>query len=543
MSVGLERTFCFLAKTENEAAVDILTAALDSSAQVGRDRAVRTLLDRRSPAGHYQVFRRLLKFDERSRAIINERPERLVRAAAEAIGTKDKATCAAAFDAILSFRLYNTLPALLGVLKDRNNPEFAAAARTVLKLIELFYAEISDPEQQAARNDLDTLRRRITFELEGAVRKVSSHGCREVVEAFLLVAKHQNVTLRSILQDPRDRGHQALVEVLSSSAHGGVIRLLLGFLEDPQLPRAAARVLASRSDLKFVENLLWRVGPRPSRSAAETLKRIDSFAWAKPKHALFAKLDDDLQRNAVRAVAASSMKPPAVLKLLGFLLTDGKPGGRRAAAEALADFQGSEAAVLVVKALNDEDPVVRGHLARQLRPRQIPGAMSLLIRMVDSPHEEVREALRDALPEFTFDQFLANFDSMPAELLPTTGHLVSKIDPDPAPRLAAEMEHLSPVRRRRAVLAAGAMGLVRGLEPSVIELLSDEDHMVRIAAAKTLADCGTMPTWEALRDALLDRSVIVQEAAEQSLNRISQTLGTLNVPEEAEEQEEQEVAQ
>lgn len=541
MSVGLERTFCFLAKTENEAAVEILTAALDSSAQVGRDYAVRTLLERHSPAGHYQVFRRLPKFDERSRAIINERPERLVRAAADAIGTKDKATCAAAFDAILSFRLYNTLPVLLKVLKDRNNPEFAAG--TVLKLTELFYAELCDPEQQAARNDLGTLRRRITFELEGAVRKVSSHGCREVVEAFLLVAKHQNVTLRSILQEPGSRGHQALVEVLSSSAHGGVIRLLLGFLEDPQLPRAAARVLAGRSDLKFVEHLLRRVGPKPSRSVTETLKRIDSFAWAKPKHALFAKLDDDLQRNAVRAVAASSMKPHAVLKLLGFLLSDGKPGGRRAAAEALADFQGSEAAVLVVKALNDEDPAVRAHLARQLRPRQIPGAMSLLIRMVDGPHEEVREALRDALPEFTFDQFLANFDSMPAELLPTAGHLVSKIDPDPGPRLAAEMEHLSPVRRRRAVLAAGAMGLIRGLEPSVIGLLSDEDHMVRIAAAKTLADCDTMPSWEALRDALLDRSVIVQEAAEQSLNRISRTLETLKVPEEAEEQEKEEVAQ
>ena len=123
---------------------------------------------------------------------------------------------------------------------------------------------------------------------------------------------------------------------------------------------------------------------------------------------------------------------------------------------------------------------------------------------------------------------------MPAELLPTTGHLVSKIDPDPAPRLAAEMEHLSPVRRRRAVLAAGAMGLIRGLEPSVIELLSDEDHMVRIAAAKTLADCDTMPSWEALRDALLDRSVIVREAAESSLHQICHSLDdhTVQQPEE-----------
>jgi len=543
MSVGLEKTFSFLAKTENEAAVAVLTAALDSSAEVSRDCAVRTLLERRSPAGHYQLFRRLRKFDERRRAIINERPERLVRAAAGAIGAEDRATCAAAFDAILSFRLYNAMPALVGVLKDPQGPQFTAAARTVLKLTELFYAELCDPKQQAARNDLGTLRRRITFELEGAARKVGTHGCREVVEAFLLVAKHRNVTLRSILQEPGSRAHHVLVQVLSNSAHGGVIRLLLGFLEDPQLPRTAARVLAGRSDLKFVENLLRHVGPKPSRSVAETLKRIDAFAWAKPKHPLLAELEDELQHDAVRVVAASSMPPDAVLKLLGFLLSEGKPGGRRAAAEALADFPGSEATVLVVKALNDEDPAVRAHLARQLRPRQIPGAMSLLIRMVDSPHEEVREALRSALPEFTFDQFMANFDSMPSELLPTAGHLVSKIDPDPTPRLAAEMEHLSPVRRRRAVLATGAMGLTRHLEPLIIKLLSDDDHMVRIAAAKILADCDTMPSWEALRDALLDRSVIVQEAAEQSLNRISQTLAPLKDAEETEALEEEEVAQ
>ena len=52
---------------------------------------------------------------------------------------------------------------------------------------------------------------------------------------------------------------------------------------------------------------------------------------------------------------------------------------------------------------------------------------------------------------------------------------------------------------------------------------------IRIEAAKALAACNTMPCWEALRDALLDRSVLVQEAAEQSLDQIGRSLvqGTL----------------
>jgi HEAT repeat protein len=228
------------------------------------------------------------------------------------------------------------------------------------------------------------------------------------------------------------------------------------------------------------------------------------------------------------------MDRSGLFDLRRFLLREGKPGGRRAAAEALAEFDGPEADALVLETLKDDDPLVRAHLIRQVRSRRIPGRMSLLIQMVDSPHEEVRAALRDALPEFTLEQFRANFDSMAEELLSTAGHLVRKIDVDVRPKLTGQMGGLSPVRRRRAVLAAGAMGLVPDMEESVIGLLSDDDHMVRTAAAKALADCETMPSWDALSAALFDRSVIVQEAAEQSLNRISQSL-LEQVEEESEE--------
>jgi HEAT repeat protein len=132
--------------------------------------------------------------------------------------------------------------------------------------------------------------------------------------------------------------------------------------------------------------------------------------------------------------------------------------------------------------------------------------------------------LRESLPEFTVRHFVSNLDSLPEEWINTVGSLVRKIDVEAGAMLQKELTCLSPVRRRRAVQAAGAMGLVRELEQTVIGLLSDEDHRVRIEAAKALADCDSRPSWEALRDALLDRSVIVQEAAEQSLEQISQSL-------------------
>jgi HEAT repeat protein len=299
-----------------------------------------------------------------------------------------------------------------------------------------------------------------------------------------------------------------------------VIRLLLSFLDDPQSPQAALDVISTRTDLKFVQNLLAAVGTTPSRTMAETLTRLKSFAWAQPGHPLLTELTGTAQQNAVALWCASVMERGKVLEAIGCLLLEGKPAGRRAAAEALAHFQGAEADALAVRGLNDEDPEVRAQLILQLRPRKVPGALSLLIRLVDSPHDVVRDALRTAMPEFTFKKFLSNFDAMDEELRSTAGHLVRKIDVHTVSQLAGEMESLSPVRRRRAASAAAVMGLGEEMEGIIIKLLSDEDHMVRIAAAKALADCKSMPTWEALRDALLDRSVIVRETAEASLSQI-----------------------
>jgi HEAT repeat protein len=300
-----------------------------------------------------------------------------------------------------------------------------------------------------------------------------------------------------------------------------VIRLLLGFLEEPQMPRVVREVLAGRCDPKFVRHLCRALGSRISKTAAETLAQFETFAWARAGHEVLAELDDAEQEGAVQLLLASSVDRQQALEVIGHLLLEGKPGGRRAAARALARFQSAEAAALTLKALDDEDPEVRAAMIVQLRPRKIPGAFSLLIRLVDHPQEEVQQALREALPEFTFQHFMGSLDSMADELRRIAGHLVRKIDAGVEARLAAEMECLSPVRRRRAVLAAAAMGLVRQMEQTIIKRLSDEDHMVRVAAAKALADCTSAPTWEALRDALLDRSYVVREAAEESLEKIS----------------------
>lgn len=540
MNNGLNATFDFLTKTENKKAVEVLTAGMDCSHKPSRTRSVQAILKRREADGHVEVFRRLSKLDEKCHSYIKERAKRMVNVVSETLEQGDHKAAVEACDAILEFRLYDVLPGLMATAEKPDCAESDLAAQTTLKLAELFYGELSGADDQPKRKDIENVRRQMTSTLEDAARRYLKHKRLEIVEAFLLVTKSSNVTLRNLLRSPEEAAHAAVVEVLGKSRHGGVIRLLLGFLEDPQMPRRIMRVMCERTDSKFVTNLLQRACPGQSRAKTyiETLKRFDDIAWAEPEYELLGELDGENQGNAVELLMASSLDRERVLDIIEYVLAVGKPLGRRTAARALADFPGPRADALALKSRGDRDAEVRANILKQLRPRKIPGAMTLLMRMVDKAPEAVRAALSEALPEFSFRQFMMNFDAMPDEIQPLSGRLVRQIDLDAGKQLQAELGLLSPVRRRRAVKVAAAMGLVRELEEFIVPLMSDSDHMLRVAAAQTLADCETETSWESLRDALFDRSVMVQEAAEQSLLRISQSLLIVRDDDEENENEE-----
>jgi HEAT repeat protein len=523
MNDPFRATFRYLVKTENEAAIEVLIAALESPHLASRREALRALLLRSSLAGHIAVLRRMGNLKDDIKAVLQEQPELLVPVVAKGLRESAPEDVPIACEAAISVRLYEAVPQMVAAMVKPGYAHTALVAGTVLRLTELLYAELVDDEL-SRRTYLEKIRQSVTSALEDAVRKFDRHQRKEVVEAMLLVVKPSNVTLQQIFSHPNDACHEAVRDVLLSSPQGGVIRLLLGLLDDPQSPRAALAMIGQRCDNKFLEHLLRRIGLRLSKTVAETLARIDNIAWAQPGHPAWSELSEEAQPSAVQLLMASGLPRQKVFEMIGYLLLFGEVAGRREAAKALAQFDQPEAAALLIKAINDSDPEVRAHLLVQMRPRNIPGAIKVLIRMTDSPHPQVRAALRTALPEFTVRRFLATFKAMSEEDRMAAGDLVRKIDDNAIAELTKELKARSPVRRRRAVLVAKATGLVQELEQLIVDLLADEDHPLRVAAAQVLADCKSQPSWQALQDAMFDRSFLVREAAEQSLTRITSSL-------------------
>lgn len=527
---GIERTLSVLAETKNEAALPVLISALDSSDMTIQEGAIRALLARRSPIGQRELLSRLHRGGERWRQIIGEGRGQLTQALRDAVLGADVQMCANACDAVLWFREYDLMQSLITAAEDEANENSTLAAKTLLSLADLLYEQLSSPRDYNDRRDPQLVRAHVVSSLENSIRRFNRHGRSEIMIAFLTLAERDNAVLKQILIDPLHPVYLAVVDGLLHQERSGVMRMLLSFLDDPHAPSTAMGVLARRSDQKFVQHVLRKIGYEPSAVARANLKRVENIPWLRGRFEVLDALDDACQHSAVKMLMASNVKRTDAFKVIEHLLTKGKPGGRRMASEAIAHFHGALANTLVLKALEDEDPCVQAAVVSQLRARGIPEALTRLIALVDSPHQIVREAAAGSLSEFDYDRYLSAFELLAEDVRKSTGLLVKKVNSHAIPSLREEMKNHSRTRRLRAIAVACAMDAVAQLEVPILALLVDEDHLVRAEAAKALAVCDTPAVRQALREAMRDRALIVQETAERSLQELAQRATRSHTP-------------
>jgi HEAT repeats len=520
VSEGLKTTFELLTATENEAAVQVLVLALESTNRYIQDAALHAILDRRSHVGQHEIIRRLHLLDDRTRAVVYEHRASFAQALRDAVLSTDPRVIANGCEAALWFREYDLMSTLVSAMEDSANSNAALAATTLLSLAEHLDDELTGPRDYRHKRDPQIARRHALGCLQQSVLRYGMHRRLEPIEAFLLLASRENATLKHVLMDPMHGSYLVVLDVLRHSQRQGIVRLVLGYLDVHHAPLSALHVLAHRGDRAFVERLLQKIGGEPSAVVQANLKRLEHFSWLEGDLSFVDGLSDVAQHSAVQLIMASGINRAEAFRLVEHMAARGKPIGRRAAAAALAKFTGAEANTLALRLLKDEDPLVQATAARQLRHRGIPGALTILIDLVDSPHRVVRAAARESLTEFSFKRFLGAFDMLDDEVRRSTGMLVAKIDPTTLPSLKAELESPSARRRARGLVVALAIGLARGVEQQAVSLLYDDDPAVRGEAARLLGDCDGETALASLRAALEDSSPAVQEAAADSLQRI-----------------------
>ncbi len=517
MTGGLDKSFAVLAKTRNEAATGMLLKLLDAASSEVRLAALRAVARRRSAAAQLELLRRWHTFSGRSKSIVAEHTGRISAVLRDAVLSADEQLCGNACDVVQRLREYDLIPALITAAEDRANPLADLAADTLLALAEMLFDELAGPRDYRNRRDPQLVRNFVLGALESSLARFDQHRRREILEAFLLLASRENSLLKGLLNHVHEKVYLATVSLLTSSRRPGVMRLLLSYLDDQHAPTTIHSILTRRSDVPFLRHLARKVAGGLSPNVKINLKRIDAFSWLRDDLSILLALSEEEQRGIVVLVMASGMNRLRAFEVVRFVLRRGGTEGRRAAAEVLHHFTGAEANELMLASLADDDAQVQASVIGHLRERGIPGAMQRLVELIDSPHEEVREAARGSLTEFCFERFLGAFDTLEESVRRNTGRLVKLVDPTAVAQLRDEFQTPSRNRRLRALGMAMAMQVAPQVESDVILTASDPDQFLRCEAARALADCDSETASNALRELLLDRVASVQEAAEQAL--------------------------
>lgn len=517
MTAGPAATFRYLAASDDEAAGRALRAALDSPLPSIRHQALAAILERHDPAGHREYLRRVDPIEPLWRTVLLDHPEKIGRTLRDVMLGDDPQLVRAACLAAGWLRDYDLAPTILVALEEPEHPLADLLGHTILDLVSRLCHELaapSSPGQHAA----SLARRRLVAALEASVQRFGRHQRREPLEAFVLLAYRDDVTLRQILENPHHSAFAATKELLMRTRQAGAMRLTVGYLDDPHAPLGAISIVSRRTDARFLECLMRKVGREPSATVARHLAQIRSFAWARDGGRVLDSLDDHGQHAAVRLLMASGAAGSQALPVLERLLEYGKPGGRRAAIAALTAFSGPVANRLVMMAAEDSDAEVQAAALAQFHERNLPGAMARLIDALESPHSVVRRTARKGLAQFAFPQFFANFDLLDEPTRRQTAALVKKVDPQTPAQLRAELH--SPIRshRLRALAILPCLELIAELEDAVIALLADEDPVVRAEAVAVLGDCPTPRVREALREAMNDPVRLVQQAVCRALD-------------------------
>ena len=519
MAEGWQITWDVLRNTRNEAAVPVLAAAMDRAPQEVARRAMEVLLARRSPAGYWEFLLRWERWDSDWRRRLAAEGARFASAVRDALLSSDERIWRIGCDAVLSIREYDLVSVLLLAVEEREGWVSEMAADTVLGLCQkLREEEASAGGDGASGQRLDRLKAHALEALEHAADRFDRHRNRKVLEAFLLLADPQHPVMLDIIGNPHHPAFLAVLDLLKHTTRASLFDLPIAWLRAGCAPVSVLKLIAHRSDLPFLRTLLTAVGPNPSPTVTAAFRRLESIVWAKPPLAILDQLSDLQQTALVKLIAASGMDRTEAFGALEEVMLRGRTGGRRAAAEALADFGGAAANELVVRCLEDPDPIVQATLIRQLRSRSVPGCITRLVQALESPFPEVREAAQESLHEFTLAKFMTVIDLLEDDVKVSMGQLVRRVDPKGLEELRNELRSPARTRRLRAIDAACAMGAVAEVEVTLIDQLSrEEDYLVRAALVRALGQSRSAIAQAAVRQALHDSHPTVRKEAQEAL--------------------------
>jgi hypothetical protein len=471
----------------------------------GRDTALKSLL---------KSYHELVPELQQLIVIEGDRFDAAIRLAA---GDPDIATRLNAVELISRCGSYRLAYLLSAQLHEENAPLGKAAAAVLLGLVKRFAAsptEVGGP-----------LRARTVHWLAGAVADAcgsfAQHGRHDVLLAALCLAPWRPPELMRRLNDRHAAALPALREIIRRGIDPVVDPSLLALCTWPMLDASAVEQFRDR-------RIADRVPAIMRASVMIAVPAIRSMLNKVPQgdHLLPSATDLDAMKPQqlrtvpawVELVHASEVSKLVVLERVA-LCDD--PVTRLAALRVFMTMQSPEADESVATLCFDPDVAVARIALRHLIMRQYAGLTQMTVRLVASPHEEIRQTAERELTRLGFWRLWQQWDQLQGATRKAAARALMKIDSKFHSHIAERMAAANPDERFRAVMMARELGDESFFEQPLIKLVRDKNERVASAAATALGTVRDSPKVAAeLTEALKHPDDRVKSNAVESLEKL-----------------------
>jgi hypothetical protein len=518
------KTFELLAQTRNPAAVDLLIAALDVASEGIQAAGVAALVKRRTSRGIIEVVRRLPLLETAARELVEKNANNLGHGLRDCLLRDDSVLRGNALELVRRCDVYGEIPTLIALLQLPLLPERSLIEEILAELINRLYEHLplggDGAEPGPFLRDAERIRQQTLATLQVAGCRFPAHRCRHVIEGLLILGDPENVHVRRFLREAVDETRSVATDLICSSAHPGVMRLVVDAMTQNYPFATAFTAFERRADAEFICTVLRRWPRKLSIFHQKNLREIRSVPWLEPEHLRLDMIPAALHGTLIAFLMATGMPQAQKLAVLEWMVQYGSPEGRLAATDVLVDLEDDKVQEVVVEGLDSDEPDVQAWATGQLRNWSIPNAMELLIERLDSPIPEVQQAARNELAGFNIYRAIELFDELDGRMQVEVGKLVRKIDPDTIHKLREQMQNAIRRKRIRAARAALAMKLHLEVVDALLTMARDSDNLVRRTAAEVL---GKVPSREAvsmLVELTHDASPRVRDTAAHALHEL-----------------------
>lgn len=362
--------------------------------------------------------------------------------------------------------------------------------------------------------------------LEEALNLYRHHGQPMVLLAVAALVPRPMTGIFRLLQDRTHPAAKPMARLIEGHAAPELRRSLLVWLRMPPLMEPAAQRLQRMEGPALAEPLrfahLLAVGP-----VARGLRRLADAQRLCPSTDQASALPEGTRRSLPRWIRALPLDPRGQIDALAKLVRADDIALRIAALRALlaiAEQPGGEGAHDVLSAFT-EDPDAR--LARMAMRHLVrvrwPGLAKLLVKLVNSPHEEIRRLAGGHLAPLGFARFWDSWPRLSFAQQIAGGQALIKLDAAFHKHLADRLARPERPSRLRALAIIHTLNQGPLFEPTLLALSRDLDEVVVSTVARALGTCDTPSSVEALEKLLRHADSRVRANAIESLHHLKST--------------------